>query len=99
MRVVWRSKLIPPVSLTTDLATTGLQSTAYDLPPLGAAIKLMAGREIPRTFTSSQGDVRRATEVPPGAISASPNGLIKLRESRIGAEIGLLTSMYPLTMD
>lgn len=99
VRVIWKSLLIPPVSLTSDLATTGLQSSAYDLPPIGAAINLMAGREIQRNFTSSQGDVRRATEVPAGAVAASSTGLKQKRQQRISTEIARLATMYPITMD
>ena len=99
VRVVWKSLLIAPATLTTDLATTGLQTSAYDLPPLGAAINLMAGREVQRNFTQGQGDVRRATEVPPGAVMASANGLKQKRLQRISTELARLASMYPITMD
>ena len=75
-----------PPTLATDLSTTLLQPSAYDLPPLGAAINLMAGREIKRNFTDDQGDVRRAVEVPAGAVAASANGLKQKRQLRINTE-------------
>lgn len=99
VRVVWQSLLIAPSTPATDLSTVGLLPSAYDLPPLGAAINLMAGREIPRNSTQTQGDVRRALEVPAGAILASANGLKMQRQKRISTEVGRLLSMYPLTMD
>ena len=99
IRVVWTSMLTPPASLATDLSTVGLQPSAYDIPPLGAAIRLMAGREIPRNFTQDQGDVRRAAEVTPGAIMQSANGIKMQRQSRIEDERARLAKMYPITMD
>ena len=64
-----------PLTLTTTTNTlkssTGLQTTAYDLPPLGAALSLMSTAPIRREFLDAQGMPRRADEVPPGAISAS----------------------------
>ena len=99
VRVVWKSILTAPVSLTTDLATTGLQSSAFDLPPIGAAINIMSGREIPRNFTQDQGDTRRATEVPPGAVMQSVAGLIKRRQMRISVELSRLATMYATTGD
>ena len=84
---------------STDVSTTGLPSTAYDLPPLGAAIQLMSGREIKRNFTESQGDTRRAVEVPAGAVAASVNGLRVLRAQRIEAEKQRLDAFYPIIKD
>ena len=80
----------------TALSTTGLQASAYDLPPLGAAIRLMSGREIKRNFTETQGDSRRATEVPAGAVQQSSTGLKLLRAQRIVAECARLNSLYPI---
>jgi len=95
VRVFWKSTFIMPTSPTALLSTSLMATTAYDIPPLGAAIALMAGREIKRNFTESQGGVRRAVEVPAGAVAASPNGLKQLRLSRIDAEAARLLNMYP----
>lgn len=89
---------LPTTLLTTDVATTGLPTTAHDLPPLGAAIRLMAGREIKRNFTEAQGDTRRAEEVPPGAVQASPRGLATLRAQRISAEVARLHAEFPVRL-
>lgn len=86
---------LDPADLATDLATTGLPATAWDLPPMGAAIRLALTREIKRNFTESQGDTRRAGEVQAGASAASMRPLAALRASRIMAESGRLTSAYP----
>lgn len=99
VRVVYKAAFSMPATPTSDASTTGLAPTAFDLPPLGAAIYLMAGQEIKRNFISSQGDARRATEVPAGAVAASANGLKQLRHSRINAEASRLNQMYPIVKD
>ena len=39
--------------------------------------------------------MRRATEVPAGAVAASANGLKQLRQMRIDAEAARLINFYP----
>ena len=56
----------------------------------------MSGREIKRNFTESQGDTRRASEVPPGAILQSSRQLQVLRVQRIAAKAARLDAMYPM---
>lgn len=80
-------------------ASTGVPKTAWDLPPLGAAISLMAGRDIKRTFIESQGDPRRAAEVAPGTSQDSVRGLQRLRLQRIEAEKQRLDAFYPAIKD
>lgn len=95
VRVVYRSSFSMPTTLYANVSATGLQASAYDLPPIGAAIRLMAGREVKRNFTESQGDTRRASEVPPGAVSASSRNLQILRQQRITSEAAKLEALYP----
>lgn len=85
-------------SFSTKIST-GLPSSAWDIPPIGAAISLMAGREIKRSFVESQGDTRRATEVSAGASSQSVNALRLLRQQRITAEKQRLDGFYPIIKD
>ena len=99
VRVVWKSLLVAPATPATDVSASGLQPSAYDLPPIGAAIRIMAGREIPRNFTQNQGDVRRGAEVQAGAILQSSNGLKMERQQRIAVEKARLASMYAITRD
>lgn len=96
-RVFYRAPftLLSTTLTTYDVALTGLGSTATDLPPLGAALRLMDGREVKRNFTESQGEPRRAAEVPPGAVGGSSRGLAQRRQSRIMAEAARLAAMYP----
>ena len=78
---------------------TGIPASAWDLPPIGAAISLMAGREIKRSFTEAQGDPRRATEVSAGSSTASVQSLRILRQQRIVAEAQRLDAFYPAIKD
>ncbi len=82
---------------TTALSTTGLHPEAYDLPALGAALRLMSSRPIRREFLDEQGSSRSAEEVVSGAISASMRDLRALRLDRINAETTRLYSQYPAT--
>ena len=80
---------------STALSTVGIPTTAYDLPPLGAAMALMTTRPIRREFLDAEGTSRLASEVPPGAISASFRDLMGRRQSRLQAESARLAAMYP----
>ena len=84
------------VNLTDDLTTVaGLPSSMYDLPDLGAAIRLMDPREIKRNFIESQPDPRKAPEVPPAATANSQVKLEKQRQARIDAECERIVRAYP----
>lgn len=84
---------------SADLSlASGLPETAEDVVVLGAQIRLMTPREIKRNFTESQGDTRRAVEVPSGAVSNSMTGLLRLRRDRIVAEAMRLQKQYPTLM-
>jgi hypothetical protein len=95
--VVYAAKYgrVTDANLATDIGTTtGIQDTAEDLLPLGAAIRLMAGREPKRNFTEARPEARPAQDVPPGAVNASVNGLRLLRYQRIGEERARLQAQY-----
>jgi hypothetical protein len=96
IRVTYKAPFAPLVNLTDDVQiVAGLPSSMQDIPPMGAAVRLVAPREISRNFTDSQGDSRRAEEVPPGAVAASMRGLAALRQSRVNAEAGRLAVQWP----
>lgn len=83
-------------NLSDDVqTTTGLLDSMNDLPPLGAAIRLVSPRDIKRTFNESQGEPRRQEEVPPGSGGQSLRALMMLRSQRIQDEAARLTSLYP----
>jgi hypothetical protein len=85
-------------SFSTKIAT-GVPASAWDLPPIGAAISLMAGREIKRSFVESQGDSRRAAEVTGGKSTESVIALQRLRQQRITSEKQRLDGFYPIIKD
>jgi hypothetical protein len=77
---------------------SGLQATALDLPPLGAAIRVAAGREVKRNFDEAQGEPRRAEEVPPQAVMGATRELLRIRQARINAEAARLQATYSYEM-
>ncbi len=93
--VSYKSPLTLVTTTAQNKSETGLQSTAYDLLPLGAALALMSTAPIRREFLDAQGMHRRAEEVPPGAISASMRDLRVRREMRVSAEAARIAAMYP----
>jgi hypothetical protein len=66
--------------------STGLWATALDIPPLGAAVNMLAGSESQRNIIDHQGETRRANEVPPGSIGANMRSLATLKHERVVAE-------------
>jgi hypothetical protein len=95
LRALVRRAFTIPTALSDLCTTTNLPSTAWDIPPLGAAMRLVAPREVKRNFNESQGDTRRAGEVPPGAVANSFRPLAAMRMQRIQAEAARLTARYP----
>lgn len=97
IRVLYKTGFVSLTNEATSLSTTGLHAEAYDLPPLGAALRLMSSRPIRREFLDEQGSSRSSEEVPPGAISASMRDLRAFRLNRINAEATRLDGKYPVT--
>lgn len=96
MRLIYKAPFTALTNLTDDITTvSGLPATAVDLLALGAAINAMSGREIARNLTDVVGDTRRATEVPPGAVANSVNGLRVLYQQRLQDEVARLSRKYP----
>jgi hypothetical protein len=95
---VWYKAPFTPLAAVTDnvLTVTGLHAEAHDLLALGAAIQETAGREIRRNFTETQGDTRRAQEVPAGANLGANRGLQQLHAFRVREEAARLNAMYPM---
>jgi hypothetical protein len=80
-----------------DTTSSGITDDQADIVPLGAAIRLMSGKEASRNLQAGQGDSRDASEVPPGALSASLRPLQQLWAQRVGEEAAVLTQRYPVT--
>lgn len=95
VRVQYSAPFTTLSALSTDLATTGLPTTAYDIPPLGAAARLTAPREVVRSRIDVQPEPRRAAEVQPGVSQRAAGGLLALRNQRLLEEAARLSMKYP----
>lgn len=96
LRIVYKAPYVTASTESSDVNTTGgIQDTVTDIIALGAQIRLMSPREMKRNFTESQGDTRRAAEVPAGAVASSITNLQRLRRDRIQAEAARLMRSYP----
>ena len=97
LRVRYKSPFTRATSESSDLTSfCGLPATCDDLVELGLIIRMMAGREIKRSFIESQADTRRPDEVPAGSSRDSTANLLRLRRERIVAEAGRLKAQYPI---
>ena len=97
LRVRYKGPFTRAASESSDLSSfCGLPSTCDDLVELGVVIRMMAGREVKRSFIESQSDTRRADEVPVGAARDSVGNLLRLRRERITAEAARLKAQYPI---
>lgn len=95
MHVRYRQRFTPFVNLTDDAQTVAqLPVFANDLPSLGAAMRLMAPREIKRNFDEAQPDPKVQEDVPPGSILKSYGGIQLLRQQRIAACAAQLAQQY-----
>lgn len=95
MHVRYRSKFTHLANLSDDAQTVaGLPAIANSLPPLGAAIALMAGREIKRNFTESSPDPLQLDLVVPGSVLKSYQGLMMQRAAKITAVASSLLQQY-----
>jgi len=95
IRIIYKDAFTAFASEASTLSSSGATSELADLLVLGAQIRLLASREVKRNFVESQGDTRRADEVPAGAMNASVTNLLRLRRDRIQAEAARLNRQYP----
>lgn len=99
VRVSYRAEFAPLVDLSDDVTTdSGLQDSAHDIPPFGAAIRLLAGRDVKRSFLTQQPEPRRQEEVPPGAASQAMLPLVQQYYSAIDRELSVLHRLYPIQL-
>lgn len=98
LRVTYKAPFVRASTESSDLQTDCFfPVTAEDIIEMGVVLRMMAGREIKRSFIESQGDTRRPDEVPPGASRDSVANIQRLRRERIIAEAARLKAQYPLT--
>lgn len=97
VRVRYKAPFVRASSESSDLTSVCfLPSTCDDIIEMGVVLRMMAGREIKRNFTESQGDTRRADEVPAAAVANSITNIQRLRRDRIIAEAGRLKAQFPI---
>lgn len=89
-----------PLSTLTTLAdvvetTTGLPTSAVDIPAIGVAARLLSSREARRSQIDQQPEPRQAQDVPPGSARSAAAGLFALRDRRIKEESAKLSRLYP----
>jgi hypothetical protein len=97
VRVRYKAPFVRATSESSDLTTNCfLPATCDDIVEMGVIMRMMAGREIKRNFTESQGDTRRPDEVQAGAIANSIANIQRLRRERVIAEAGRLKAQYPI---
>lgn len=97
IRVAYKAPFTRMTAAADDVqAIAGLPATANDLPPLGAAIRLLSGHEAGRVGYERQPDVRRQAEVPVGANLSTAQGWMRMRQTRIDDELRRLSRRYPV---
>jgi hypothetical protein len=96
MVVVYKAPFTNVTSESQNIQNmTGLPTSCEDILMMGAQIRLVSPREVKRNFTESQGDTRRAEEVPFGSVTGSVNQIIRMRRDRIISESAKLKRQYP----
>lgn len=80
----------------TDVEALGLTTSMTDIPPFGAAWRLMSTKEIGRTNLTAQPEPRKAEESPAGHMASVAAQLKKLRDDRMDEERWTLIQRYPL---
>lgn len=79
----------------TDVVESVVGTPAIDLIKLGAAMKLTRNRETTRNLSETQGQTRRANEVPPGAEMGASREMQRLYQQEKFRELGRLARLYP----
>lgn len=96
VRVTYKAPYSQLTDLTDDVASvSGLHAEAHDIPPMWAAVRLLSGRDIKRTFLNRQPEPRRQEEVPPGAAIQSMDAIVALLMERLVQEGNRLKRRYP----
>lgn len=97
VRVTYRAPFVRVATTADDLQTVSfVPTTMEDILQIGLQLRLMAPREIKRSFIESQGDTRRSEEVPAGSTINSTAGLARMKRDRIMAESARLNLSYPI---
>ena len=94
---VYKAPFTAATALSDDLVTTcGLAESMTDIPPLGVATSLLSTTESRRIQVQTQGDARRADEVPATSNSAAAREMRRVYRDRIQDEYARLRAKYPI---
>lgn len=96
IRVAYAAPLDTLSELDDDVeATTGLADSAVDIPPMGAAARLLSAREARRSSIDAKPESRQAADVPAGAARSASAQLFALRDRRIREESARFAAAWP----
>ena len=99
VQFVYKAPFSTATSLSDDVVTDlGLADTMVDIPPLGVSMMLLHTTESRRVQIQTQGDARRADEVPATSNSTQASQLRRLYRERIADEYARLTNRLPIYM-
>ena len=79
---------------TNLISDCGLEPFMTDIPPYGAAWRLVAGKEVVRTALEAQGEARQTSDTPAGAILRSATALEQFRDKRLGEAGNVLVGRH-----
>lgn len=79
---------------TTSLDAIGLSDNVLDIPPLGAAWRLVTAGEVHRNDTQAHGQSRNNDDVPATSLARTGLGLKQLRDQRLQEETNRLNQRY-----
>lgn len=96
IRVVYSLPFVTAVftDATSLVSTMLLEASMVDIPPYGAAARLLAGREAQRSAMEAQGEARAPVEVRVGETLRSAAGLQAWRDKRIVEEAERLAGRF-----
>ncbi len=99
LRVSYRRRFGRLSALSDDATTVGrLGTDGEDLLLMGTAVDILTTMPMARNDLSTQGDPRRADEVPTGAWSQAPSRLSRSYEKRVRAAVTVLERRYPMRL-
>lgn len=95
LRVVLGIRFITSgMTSSTDVGAMGLSLPMLDIPPIGAAVRLLFPAEIGRTDDAAMGRSRLAEETPPGHASRTAREMLEWRDRRLADEAKRLLNEY-----
>ena len=95
VQVLYAMPFTTPTDLADDLDDLGIYHTMHDIPVLGACAYLSIGLEGRRIIPTSQGDPRRAAEIPMTAGTSLAREYKRMRDDRVQEEATRLVTLYP----